>query len=83
MSNPTQIKPVDKEPVQGCIDFCTDLLERARRGDIRHVAAVVQNHDRTVQTGWSRAAGVFHMSMLGGLAHLTAKYERDVVDGTD
>lgn len=46
--------PIAGAPVQNVVDILTNLLERAKTGDIRAVAYAIVRRDGTVGAGWEK-----------------------------
>ena len=59
---------------EAAITFLEDLLERARSGEVIHVAVAVYNFDDTTSTGWSTASHVRLTTMLGAIEHLKLSF---------
>lgn len=72
---------IEKKPDEECVTFIESLLKLAKEGDIRHIAVVVQYHDRTVASAWSGTEGAYCTSMLGEMEVLKIKYYKKAIEG--
>lgn len=73
MSNVTLL-PDSRVPNEACIALCEELLAKAKAGEIKHVATVVQYHDDVIEHAWSAGEKIRQVSMLGGIEALKMDY---------